>query len=199
MTDAIATAPLLQLLDTADAHGGLQTDDVLKLVLPLLREVSALHDQGKVAALGNVFAYRVTEAPAAPALALAKPGGADPRRNPEAIAPLEQPVASVLRVVGEQRVTIDADAGIAVENLAVMADATPDTVPTRPVYLPGPLSWERLAGHHDEITDVFGLGMVLAALACGLDFATKMTCASSSPTATTCSRWPSACTRSWPR
>ena len=34
-------APLLQLLDTADAHGGLQTDDVLALALPLLREVIA--------------------------------------------------------------------------------------------------------------------------------------------------------------
>jgi DNA polymerase III delta prime subunit len=172
MTDAIAipTAPLLQLLDTADAHGGLQTDDVLKLALPLLREVSALHDQGKVAALGNVFAYRVTEAPAAPALALAKPGGADPRRNPEAIAPLEQPVASVLRVVGEQRVTIDADTGIAVENLAVMADATPDTVPTRPVYLPGYTAWELRLAHHDALADILCLGQVLASLSCGLDF-----------------------------
>lgn len=167
---ATATAPLLQLLDTADAHGGLQTDDVLKLVLPLLREVSALHEQGKVAALGNVFAYRVTEAPAAPALALANPEGAEPRRHPEAIAPLEQPVASVLRVVGEQRVTIDADASVAVENLAVMANATPDTVPTRPVYLPGYTAWELRLGHHDALGDILCLGQVLASLSCGLDF-----------------------------
>jgi hypothetical protein len=162
-----APAPLLQLLDTADAHGGLQTDDVLKLVLPLLREVSALHEQGKVAALGNVFAYRVTDVPA---LALAHPEGADPRRNLEAIAPLEQPAASVLRVVGEARVTIDADDGLSVENLAVMADAGPDAVPTRPAYLPGYAAWELRLAHHDALGDILCLGQVLASLSCGLDF-----------------------------
>ena len=113
-----AISPLLQLLDTADAHGGLQTDDVLSLALPLLREVSALHEQGKVAALGSVFAYRVDDAPA---LALAQPTGAEPRQNREAIAPLEQPAASVLRVVGEHRVTLDADEGVSVEHGPVSA------------------------------------------------------------------------------
>ncbi|MGJ7611255.1 MULTISPECIES: AAA domain-containing protein [unclassified Variovorax] len=162
-----ATAPLLQLLATADTHGGLQTDDVLKLVLPLLREVSALHEQGKVAALGSVFAYRVTDVPA---LALAQTEGADPRRNLEAIAPLEQPAASVLRVVGEERVTLDADAGLSVENLAVMADAGPDAVPTRPAYLPGYTAWELRLAHHDALGDILCLGQVLASLSCGLDF-----------------------------
>ena len=166
----LAPAPLLQLLATAEAHGGLQTDDVLKLVLPLLREVSALHELGNVAALGSAFAYRVTDAPAEPALALVQPDGTAPRRHPEAIAPLEQPAASVLRVVGEQRVTIDADASVAVENLAVMADATPDTVPTRPVYLPGYTAWELRLGHHDALGDILCLGQVLASLSCGLDF-----------------------------
>lgn len=163
-------APLLQLLDTAEAHGGLQTDDVLHLVLPLLREVSALHEQGKVAALGSAFAYRTTDAPGVPALTLAQPEGAEPRRNLEAIAPLEQPAASVLRVVGEQRVTVDADAGVSLENLEVMADAAPDAVPARPVYLPGYTAWELRFAHHDALSDILCLGQVLASLSCGLDF-----------------------------
>ncbi|QOF81192.1 AAA domain-containing protein [Variovorax sp. 38R] len=166
----LAPAPLLQLLATAETHGGLQTDDVLKLVLPLLREVSALHELGNVAALGSAFAYRVTDAPAEPALALAQPDGTAPRRHPEAIAPLEQPAASVLRVVGETRLTVDAEAGVALENLAVMADAGPDTVPTRPVYLPGYTAWELRLGHHDALGDILCLGQVLASLSCGLDF-----------------------------
>ncbi|MFS2052561.1 hypothetical protein ACEN8K_27210, partial [Variovorax sp. CT11-76] len=116
-------APLLQLLDTADAHGGLQTDDVLALALPLLREVSALHEQGRVAALGHAMAYRVNEVPA---LELAQPAGAEPKRNPQAIAPLERPMASVLRVVGEERVTVEGGIGVARENLEVLPEATPD-------------------------------------------------------------------------
>jgi len=165
--DTPPTAPLLQLLDTADAHGGLQTDDVLNLVLPLLRAVSALHEQGKVALLGSAFAYRVTDAPA---LALAQPDGAEPRRNPEAIAPLELPAASVLRVVGEQRITLDSDTGASLENLTVMADAAPDALPTRPVYLPGYTAWELRFAHHDALSDILCLGQVLASLSCGLDF-----------------------------
>jgi hypothetical protein len=165
MTAAIA--PLLQLLDTADAHGGLQTDDVLSLVLPLLREVSALHEQGKVAALGSAYAYRVDDTPA---LVLVQPEGAEPRQNREAIAPLEAPAASVLRVVGEHRVTLDADEGVSVENLALMADAAPDALPTRPVYLPGYTAWELRFAHHDALTDILCLGQVLASLSCGLDF-----------------------------
>ena len=42
---------------------------------------------------------------------------------------------------------------------------------TRPVYLPGYVTWEHQVGHHDPLTDVFSLGMILASLACGLDFA----------------------------
>ena len=42
---------------------------------------------------------------------------------------------------------------------------------TRPLYLPGYVTWEHRVGHHDPLTDVFSLGMILASLACGLDFA----------------------------
>src|SRR5208282_5312554 len=31
-------------------------------------------------------------------------------------------------------------------------------------------SWEHAVGHHDELTDIFSLGLLLASLACGLDF-----------------------------
>ncbi len=41
---------------------------------------------------------------------------------------------------------------------------------TRPVYLPGYVSWEQQLRHHDPLTDVFSLGMILASLAVGLDF-----------------------------
>src|SRR5207244_3363942 len=40
---------------------------------------------------------------------------------------------------------------------------------TTPVYMTRLRSWEIELGHHDEITDVFQLGMIMASLACGLD------------------------------
>lgn len=83
-------APLLQLIDRADRHGGLQNDDVLAVVLPLLREVAALHEQGLVASLGGASACRVTEDGA---LALAVPGGQAPVSDAVAIARLQAPPA----------------------------------------------------------------------------------------------------------
>src|SRR5216684_3376337 len=41
---------------------------------------------------------------------------------------------------------------------------------TKPVFLPNYQSWEHAVGHHDELTDIFSLGLLLASLACGLDF-----------------------------
>lgn len=158
------TAPLLDLLDRADAHGGLQNDDVVAVVLPLLREVAALHEQGLVASLAGPFAYRVTEAGA---LALANPEGLPPREARDAVARLQAPPGSVLRVVGEVIATADFDDGLAVESRDVHLD---DGAPARPAYVPGYVAWEQRLDHQDPTTDILCLGQVLASLSLGLDF-----------------------------
>src|SRR5687768_14898992 len=112
-------APLLAVLAAGVGRGGLQTDDVLALVLPLLREVAALHEQGQVASLDGVGSYRVRDEGG---LALQRPQGWPPSHNREAIERLQAPAASVLRVVGESRLTHDADHGTEVQDLAVVAD-----------------------------------------------------------------------------
>jgi predicted DNA-binding WGR domain protein len=166
-------APLIALLDAGLARGGLQSDDVLALVLPLLREVAALHELGQVAALDGVHAYRVVEAGAdapAPAIALTLPQGKAPTAAADAVARLQVPQASVLRVVGELQVTHDEDGGAEVRDLEVLAGADDAETIRRPLHVPGYTTWEQRVGHHDAITDVACLGQVLASLACGLDF-----------------------------
>ncbi|HEX6707739.1 MAG TPA: DUF4011 domain-containing protein [Albitalea sp.] len=157
-------APLLDLLDAGLGRGGLQTDDVLALVLPLLREVAALHEQGLVASLDGVASYRVDDAGA---LALRRPQGWPPSLQRAAIERLQAPAASVLHVVGESRLTHEAEAGVQVDDLAV---GRGDAELTRPVYLSGYAAWERRLQHHDAASDILCLGQVLASLACGLDF-----------------------------
>jgi hypothetical protein len=162
-------APLTALIDAGAAGGGLQTDDVLAIALPLLRETAALHERGLVAELSDVRAYRVLESgDGAQVLALARPEGAATRSETGAIARVQAPVASVLRVVGESRITQEEGVGVQVDDLSVAESADAATL-TRPVYLPGYIAWERLLGHHDPVVDILSLGQVLAALACGLD------------------------------
>lgn len=160
-------APLLQLIDRADRHGGLQNDDVLAVVLPLLREVAALHEQGLVASLGGASACRVTEDGA---LALAVPGGQAPVPDAEAIARLQAPPGSVLRVVGETQVTHDGEAGLDVQRLDVDMGDGPLA---RAAYVPDYRAWEQRVGHHDATSDILCLGQVMASLALGLDFTTE--------------------------
>ncbi|WP_317203611.1 DUF4011 domain-containing protein [Janthinobacterium sp.] len=159
-------APLLMVLENGLRHGGMQNDDVLALVLPLLREVAALHDLGRVAALDGPHAYRLD---AAGALALLLPQGASPSHNGAAIERLQAPASSALRVVGATRLSIEAEDGCALQDLD-LADAGPAAAPTRPAYLCGYHAWERGAGHHDAGADILCLGQVLASLSCGLDF-----------------------------
>ncbi|KQV45338.1 AAA domain-containing protein [Duganella sp. Root336D2] len=154
---------LRQLIE-AQAGAALSTDDVLVLLLPLFNQVAALHGQGRVAALdpGDVL----VDGEGALRLRLAE--GQQPRMDLAAIHNLQPHPASGLNILGtlEQR-RIDGG-GTESNDLEVQLDLA--AAITRPVHLPGPCSWEKLAGHHDEISDVYMLGMLLASLACGLDF-----------------------------
>jgi predicted DNA-binding WGR domain protein len=41
---------------------------------------------------------------------------------------------------------------------------------TKPVFLLGYHCWEHAIGHHDPVTDIFSLGLLLASVSCSLDF-----------------------------
>jgi predicted DNA-binding WGR domain protein len=151
---------------TAAQHGmPLSTDDVLVLVLPLFREVATLHATGKVAAL-DADGIVIDDAGA---LRLRQPGGVAPRADLAAVGRVQPAPISGLHIVGALQRSRTGDGMQEHADLALQLDAAAPI--DRSVYRPGPTSWELLIGHHDEITDVFLLGMVLASLACGLDFA----------------------------
>lgn len=149
-----------------DAQGGaaLSTDDVLVLVLPLLEEVALLHGHSRVAVLdpGQILLS------ASGALRLRQADGRSPEMDIDTVHRVQPHPASALNIVGELRRTHDTKGVQRLDDSQVQID--PAAPIERPVYLPGFRSWEVQLGHHDEITDIFLLGQVLAALACGLDF-----------------------------
>lgn len=154
----------LEFLRGRLATGGFSTEDALASFLPLARQVADAHAAGKVAPLDGVGALQVEgvriwfheSALQAPALA------------PAELARLERPAAAV-EVLSEHRRTVDVEGGGG-EHVRLEIGAR-DAPPTRPAYVPGYVCWEHLAGHHDPVSDVFSLGLVLASLACGLDLA----------------------------
>ncbi|WAH55718.1 AAA domain-containing protein [Pseudomonas silvicola] len=140
-------------------------DDVLFLMLPLLREVARLHEQAHVARLGYQAIVQGPER----SLVLREAHGQAPRLALEAIKQVQPSPESALNIVGTVRLTHDSELGTAVTDLQVQED--PHAPIAHPVYLTGLHTWEEQLGHHDEITDIFQLGLLLAALACGLDIA----------------------------
>jgi len=164
MSEHELTSRTLHNLVEAQAGAALSTDDVLLLVLPLFSQVAALHAQGRVAALepDNILLNENG------ALQLRRAEGDAPRMDIAAVHKVQPHPASGLNIVGTLQTQRNEGAGLVASDQEVQLDLA--TAIARPVHLPGPGSWEKLVGHHDEISDVYMLGMALASLACGLDF-----------------------------
>lgn len=144
--------------------GGFSTEDALASFLPLARQVADAHAAGLVAPLDGLTDLHVEgvrvwfhESRArAPSRAVAELRRVDRR-------------AGAVEVLSEHRRTVDADGGG--DRAANLEIGARDAPLTRPVYLPGYVCWEHLVGHHDPVSDVFSLGLILASLACALDLA----------------------------
>jgi predicted DNA-binding WGR domain protein len=155
----------LKFLEAGCERGGFETDDVLSALLPLMKQVLAAHEAGLVAPLDGIEHLTLTEAGH---LMFVAAEASSPKKNTSRVEALLAPVSHGVEVVAESRRTADIDeASLTVSDLGVAAGAAPIT---KPVFLPGYRSWEHAIGHHDELTDIFSLGLLLASVACGLDF-----------------------------
>jgi len=164
----MSESPFTRFLEQGVERGGREVDDVLAAVLPLMKEVRAIHESGKVAPLRGTAALMVHEDRA---LGLASLEGIEPSSNSLKISQLLAPVGHGVEVIGATRRESDEEQYTTrVTNLDVASSG--DEI-VRPVYIPGHVCWEHAVSHHDELTDIHSLGMLLASLACGLDFSER--------------------------
>jgi predicted DNA-binding WGR domain protein len=175
----------LKFLEAGVAKGGFETEDVLAAVLPLMKQVLAAHEAGLVAPLNGIEDLIITEAGQfmfAPAKANSS------KKNSAKVKSLQSPVCNAVEVVAESRRVTDVDQSmLTISDSSVSAadggaadggaadggaadGSAADSGITKPVFLPGYRNWECVIGHHDELTDMFSLGLLLASVACGLDF-----------------------------
>ena len=143
--------------------GGFTTEDALASFLPLARQVADTHAEGQVAPLDGINALHVEDV----RIWFEQSRRAAPLQNRPRLLQLEQAAAGTLEVVEEERLTSEVtDGSLTVENLRI---SQRDAEVTRPVYLPGYVCWEHQIEHHDPVTDVYSLGLILASLCCGLN------------------------------
>jgi len=144
--------------------GGFTTEDTLVSFLPLMRQVIEAHAAGCCAPLRTLDGLSVDNA----RIWFHESARVAPKDNAPAVRQLDPAGTGAVEVVGEQKRSFDVTEGtVDVRDLRI-GDLDADV--TKPVYLPGYVAWEHAADHHDPLTDVFSLGIILASLACGLDF-----------------------------
>ena len=143
--------------------GGFTTEDALACFLPLLRQAAAAHQSGLVAPLQGTNDLHVDNG----RLWFEESRRQEPKLQMQLVQKLEQPVAKAVEVIGEFHLSADVDRGE--ETYVSLQIGKRGEEIKRPVYLPGYVSWEHEVGHHDPLTDVYSLGLVLASLVCGID------------------------------
>lgn len=146
--------------------GGFSTEDALAAFLPLMRQTIQAHEAGKVAPLDRVNSLQVEGVQ----LWFEESQLRAPLLSPRTVQRIQQTQSRVVEIVGESRAVTDVDSERELHDLLI--GERDQTEVTRPVYLPGYIAWEHVAEHHDPLTDVFCLGMILGSLVCGLDFST---------------------------
>ncbi len=165
VSDPTTQPPFLKWLEAGVEKGGFETEDVLAALLPLMKQVRAAHEAGLVAPLDGLKDLVVTDEGR---LMFTPARVSSPEKNAARLESLQAPISSGVEVVAQSRQTADVDSGsLTVSDLDI---GKTGAELTRPVFLPGYHSWEQVIGHHDELTDIFSLGMLLASVALGLDF-----------------------------
>ncbi|MES2902548.1 MAG: DUF4011 domain-containing protein, partial [Pseudomonadota bacterium] len=148
-----------------DDGGAMPSEDLLRAMLPLMRQVAALHARDLVADLSD---DQVIDRDGE--LVLGRPEGRVQQLDETGIRAVQPHVSSALRVVGEYRVTTDTETGSQFDDLRTSTAETTGQAVLKPAFLTGYRCWEEQVGHHDDQTDIFLIGLILASLACGLDF-----------------------------
>lgn len=142
---------------------GFTTEDALAGFLPLLRQVASAHRVGMVAPLQGINAIQVENGRLWFEESLLR----RPVLETNKLRELEKQTSAAIDVKGQYRLETYVEHGIdSVVNLQIGRRGEPIN---QPVYLPGYVSWEHELAHHDPLTDVYVLGLILASMSCGLD------------------------------
>ena len=154
---------LRDVIGVADVRPG--TEDVLASVMPLLRQVLSVHENGRVAPLVGADSILVTKGK----LWFENGKCREPQGNRKRIRSLQREEASAFSVVENTKTEQDLSSYVRSQESLDVGER--GTELERPVYLPGYVSWEHEVDHHDALTDVFVLGLILGSVAADLDLA----------------------------
>ncbi|MEP3889024.1 MAG: AAA domain-containing protein [Hellea sp.] len=161
--DALTPISLEAFLAQWRGRPSIGTEDILAAILPLMRQLEALHFDGKVGPVVTSEHIQVDHGH----LFFPSDQVLEPRLNYKKVYTPPKSKSTAISIIEEVSVTSDDTTGIDVRDHDVR-DA--DDAISKPRYLTHFQSWEDKLGHQDPVTDIFCVGMICAALATSLDF-----------------------------
>ena len=140
---------------------GFSTEDTLVSFLPLMRDTLDAHLSDYVAPLVGLQDLHVEGS----RIWFEQASRKQPLKNRKEIDLIQSVIKTNIEVVRELKRTDDLSDSY--HDFAIVERGEPIK---RPVFVRGFVAWEHELEHHDPLTDIFSLGMILASLACSLDF-----------------------------
>lgn len=160
-----STNPVYSWLERKISDAPLASDDLITYCLPLFREVAKVHESNRVVDLCGFKGININD----DILTVNHSEISDVVRNSIQLEKIDVQYSD--RIVVTEEVSIDLTQNDRItQNSLIRRD---NTSIESPVYIPYFSSWEVEIDHHDELTDIFHLGMILASLACGLNLGTE--------------------------
>ncbi len=141
--------------------GPLAAEEVVRALCPLMSQVAQTHQHGLVAPLVGLRSLQIADH----AIFFSAIDAIAPRLNAEAVARIERVDQRAVEVT--DRSVLDTTGARPIQRSRDILN--PGEIPEVPAFSPGYLTWEHVVEHHDPLTDIFSLGMILASLALGID------------------------------
>lgn len=165
MNQPLKDTAFYKFIDEHFNKGTFTNDDVIAIMIPLLKNVVDIHHQGKVAMLHELSSIYIDN------LHFKISNQAlDVKLNTHRFQHYFRPKSSAFEITGE----IVASLEIGDEVNRAMAEKNVSDANSnderQPIYLLDYKCFELAFDHHDPLTDIFILGMILASLSLGLDF-----------------------------
>jgi superfamily I DNA and/or RNA helicase len=154
----------IDFLKKGVANGGFQNEDIVAICTPLFQDVLTFHEQNKVAPLEGLHHILITNE----MLDIDEKFIESPKSNNKKLATITASLSEAFTIIGEKKsITDTSKSSIDEINLDVQLDKNKEI--TKPVFLTGYISYEFLIDHHDALTDVFILGLIMGSVSTGLD------------------------------
>ncbi len=152
-------------LPTAFLNGVYQTDDVIAFLMPLIKEVASFHEAGLVAPFERSDSLFITNH----VLDIDENFAHPPKQNLAALDKLLQPQTSKsFNVVDKLQVSTNLkNDHRSTTSLQIHLNINEPF--QHPVYVLGYRCFEELMGHHDVLTDIFCLGLIIGSMSLSLD------------------------------